>query len=124
MQIITTIVQLKKPLVSELPIPDCGYLKATNQGEGFKSIGWRFSPRHVFNHNKLYDLLNGIVAERLKAVFITNKSIFAYNLTPDALMEFALDECMESRIEIIANQLDEEAWEIALLECLINAITD
>lgn len=109
----------QKPLLSEQPLPECGYLKASNEGEGFVSIGWRFSPRHVFNHSKLYDLLNGVVAERLKAVFITNKGIFAYNLTPDALMEFVLDECMESRIEIIADELNDEQWETALLDCII-----
>ena len=33
-----------KPLLSEAPIPECGYIKAINEGEGFHSIGWRFSP--------------------------------------------------------------------------------
>ncbi len=107
----------QKPLLSEQPLPDCGYIKAHNQGEGFQSVGWRFSPSHVFEHNKLFDLLNGIQAERMKAVFITEKGVFAYNLTTDALTQFELDECMESRIEIISEQLD-DALEGQLMDCI------
>ena len=38
---------------SEEPIPECGFLKAINSGEGFKSVGWRFSPLKIFDHLKL-----------------------------------------------------------------------
>jgi G3E family GTPase len=107
----------QKPLVSEQPLPDSGYIKARNQGEGFQSVGWRFSPKHVFEHKKLLDLLNGINAERMKAVFITDKGMFAYNLTADALTCFVLDECMESRVEIISESLD-EVLEAQLINCI------
>ncbi len=107
----------QKPLLSEQPLPDSGYIKAHNEGESFQSVGWRFSPSHVFEHKKLFDFLNGIKAERMKAVFITSKGIFAYNLTVDALTEFALDECMESRIEIITELLD-ETLEAQLMDCI------
>ena len=105
------------PLPSEQPFPDSGYIKAHNQGEGFQSVGWRFSPRHVFEHKKLFDWLNGVNAERMKAVFITDKGVFAYNLTADALTEFVLDECMESRIEIISESLD-DVLEAQLMSCI------
>lgn len=108
----------QKPLVSEQALPECGYLKASNQGEGYQSVGWRFSPRHVFKYDKLYSLLNGIRAERMKAVFITEKGIFAYNQTSDALVEVELDECMESRFEVINHDISEE-WETTLLECIV-----
>lgn len=107
----------QKTLLSEQPFPDAGYIKAHNEGEGFQSVGWRFSPRHVFEHKKLFDLLNGIIAERMKAVFITDKGVFAYNLTADALTEFVLDECMESRIEIISESLD-DSLESQLMGCI------
>ncbi len=107
----------QKPLLSEQPLPDCGYIKAQNEGDGFQSIGWRFSPSHVFEYKKLFYLLNGIQAERMKAVFITEKGVFAYNLTADALTEFELDECMESRIEIISELLD-ETLEAQLMDCI------
>ena len=81
----------KKPVASESPMPKCGFIKATNEGEGFKSIGWRFSPEKIFNQRKLLTFLTGIQAERMKAVFITNAGIFGYNLTEDALTEVELE---------------------------------
>lgn len=105
-------------LASDPPMPVCGYIKAFNQGEGFQSVGWRITPKHVFNREKLFTFLSGIKAERMKAVFITASGIFAYNLTADALTEVPLDECMESRIEIIGTQLD-ETWEEQLMNCIL-----
>ena len=109
----------EKPLLSELPIPECGYIKAVNEGEGFYSIGWRFSPSHVFNYQKLFSFLSGIIAERMKAVFITESGVFGYNLTPDTLTEIELDDCIESRIEIISDSINSN-WEAQLLACMHN----
>jgi len=53
----------------------------------------------------------------MKAVFITESGIFGYNLTADSLTEIALDECMESRIEIIASEIAVQ-WETLLLACM------
>ena len=100
-----------------MPIPECGYIKAINQGEGFHSIGWRFEPTKLFNRTKLLAFLKSIVAERMKAVFITEEGIYGYNLTSDALTEIELGECTESRIEIIANELSEQ-WQQQLLACI------
>lgn len=93
--------------VNDMPIPDCGYLKVENQGEGYRSIGWRFAPDKVFDRTALFAWLSGIKAERMKAVFITSEGIFGYNLTTDALIEIELDDCLESRIEIIGQRGDE-----------------
>lgn len=106
-----------KPLASDLPIPEQGFLFAQNEGEGFQSAGWRFSPDKVFNYDKLFSLLTGLCAERMKAVFITNAGVFGYNLTADALTEIQLDDCLESRIEVISDQVD-NALETQLLACL------
>ena len=108
----------EKPLLSELPIPDCGYIKAVNKGEGFHSVGWRFSPSRVFNHKQLFSFLSGINAERMKAVFITESGVFGYNLTPDTLTEIELDDCIESRVEIISDNIDSE-WEAQLMACML-----
>lgn len=107
-----------RPLLSEVAIPECGYIKAVNEGEGFHSIGWRFSPNRVFNHEKLFSFLSGIRAERMKAVFITEKGEFGYNLTSDALTEIELDGCIESRIEIISASVNNE-WEPQLMACVL-----
>lgn len=109
----------ERPLLSEAPIPECGYIKAINEGEGFNSIGWRFSPSHVFHYKKLFSFLSGINAERMKAVFITERGIFGYNLTPDALTEIELDESLESRIEIISDDINHQ-WEAQLMTCILS----
>lgn len=106
-----------QPTVSDLPLPECGVLKASNEGEGFKSVGWRFSPDKMFNRRKLYEFLSGVEAERLKAVFITSEAVFGYNSTRDVLTEMELDDSLESRIEIIAQELD-AAWETKLMACI------
>lgn len=100
------------------PIPECGFIKAVNEGEGFRSLGWRFDAAKTFDRSRLFSFLSGISAERMKAVFITEDGIFGYNLTSDALTEIELDDCLESRIEIIASDLSED-WEEQLLSCLL-----
>jgi len=104
-------------LLDEQPLPDSGYLQAVNQGEGFASIGWRFAPNKVFARIKLLAFFQNLQVERLKAVFITEQGVCGYNLTSDGLNETELDVCSESRIEIIATQIDEN-WKVQLLECV------
>jgi G3E family GTPase len=99
------------------PLPESGYLKAVNQGEGFHSIGWRFDSRKIFGRQALVSFLRGVVAERVKAVFITEVGVFGYNVTSDSLTEIELDDCFESRIDIIASEICEQ-WEAQLLDCL------
>lgn len=111
-----------KPDLNTMAIPETGYVKAQNDGEGFASIGWRFDANKVFDRQKLHVFLTGIQAERMKAVFITEQGIFGYNLTSDALTEMELDEAVESRIEIIAHQVSSETgeqWQDDLLACLV-----
>jgi len=110
--------QSQQQSVDELPLPKCGYLKAENQGEGYHSLGWRFEPTKVFNQRQLVAFLSQLKAQRMKAVFITDEGVFGYNLTTDGLTQTSLDDCMESRIEIIADTLNKQ-WEKDLLACLI-----
>lgn len=99
------------------PIPESGFIKVENQGEGFKSVGWRFAATHQFDRDKLFRFFTGLHVERMKAVFITQEGIVGYNLTPDALTEVEIDDTNESRVEIIARELDDN-WQQALLDCL------
>ena len=100
------------------PIPECGFIKALNKGEGFASVGWRFSSRFAFDKNALFAFLSGVEAERLKATFITtNDECFAYNLTMDSISEVQLEYLEESRIEIIAPELN-QSWEAELFDCM------
>ncbi|MCG9543893.1 GTP-binding protein [Vibrio sp. Isolate33] len=108
-----------KPLASELPMPESGMIKASNQGEGFESIGWRFAADKLFDRQQLLKVLVGLKAERMKAVFITQSGIFGYNLTEDGLTECELDECNETRIEVIGQAIDSDL-ETQLLQCLVS----
>jgi G3E family GTPase len=108
-----------KRLASELPMPESGMLKATNKGEGFYSIGWRFSADKHFERKDLHGFLVGLKVERMKAVFITLDGVFGYNLTEDGLTEVELDDCVESRIEIISDSIN-AVIESQLLECMVN----
>ncbi|GEA50316.1 hypothetical protein VIN01S_11200 [Vibrio inusitatus NBRC 102082] len=110
---------VKTPPVREQPLPESGLMKAMKKGEGFYSVGWRVSADKVFNRQKLLQLLHEIKAERLKAVFITDSGIFGYNSTTDGLTEYELDECLESRIEIISERKN-DMFEEQLLHCLEN----
>lgn len=106
------------PLLSDTPIPESGYSKAMNQGEGFHSIGWRFASNRQFNYKKISSFIHSINAERIKAVLITDNGIIAYNLTYDALTEKNLSHCTESRIEIITTHIN-DLWEEQLMACVI-----
>ena len=63
-------------------------------------------------------MLTGIYAERMKAVFITDDGVYGYNLTSDSLVEIELDDCLESRIELISDKVD-DSLESELLDCLV-----
>ena len=104
------------PLASELAFPESGFIKAVNSGEGYVSVGWRFSPEKVFNYQKAREFVLNTNAERIKAVFITPEGIFSYNKTRDGVQEMTLDEYTESRIEIIALETSEQ-WSDDLFSC-------
>ncbi|GAA6154231.1 CobW family GTP-binding protein [Pseudoteredinibacter isoporae] len=100
----------------EAPLPESGFLSRSNRSEGFSTIGWRFEPNTVFNHSKLYRWATDLVVERMKAVCITEDGVWGFNKTPDGLQELELDDCLESRFEIIANAIDPN-WETQLKDC-------
>ena len=104
-------------LAADTPLPACGYLKAENHGEGYCSIGWRFKADTRFQHDRLFGVLSGLEAERVKAFFLTDKGAFGYNMASGTLTETRLQDCAESRIEIIARTLD-ESWETQLWQCM------
>lgn len=132
--------------LSDMPIPSCGYIKSYvksdvksyvkndirsdvrsdvknntkthNPSEGFYSVGWRFASDKIFSYQQLSLWVNEIQAERMKAVFITDKGIVSYNLTLDTLTEDRLHHGSESRIEMIAIDIN-TIWEERLMSCLI-----
>ena len=103
--------------MEDTSFPKSGYVKAINNGDGFNSIGWRFSPEKVFSYQKLFTLFDGLIVDRMKAVLITDNGVFGFNLTPDAFTETEFDECSESRIELISESID-DSFEEGLFDCI------
>ena len=107
--------------VAEPELPDTGFLSIDNEGEGFLSRGWIFKPEWTFDSKKLYDLLLGVNAERIKGVFITEVGVMAYNKADNVLTELVLDDCMDSRIECISSDIQSlESLQENLLDCVIS----
>lgn len=115
-----------EPLLSEGPLPACGYVQAVNQGEGFYSVGWRLSEKYRFDVKRLSSFLQSITAERIKAVCITGQGdkqkVVGFNLTSDDFTQIDLQQykesvnSIESRIEIIATAYNEQ-WHDQLMAC-------
>ena len=105
-------------LAADLPMPACGFLRADNSGEGFESVGWRFSADKTFHYAKVVAFLRGVDADRIKAVLITDRGIVGFNVSGSAFSEVPIDDCLESRLEIISSESNPR-WEQALLECLV-----
>lgn len=84
--------------------PDCGYIKVANQQDDYQSIGWQFLPTFCFDRQLVSDFLMNLNVVRAKAVFITTEGVFGYNKTPNGLTEVALEDAMDSRIEIISQE--------------------
>jgi len=103
-------------------IPECGYVKKENSGEGHHSMGWRFSANKIFDRKVLFERFAGLRVERLKAVLITNEGVFGYNMVDNLLTEVTLDDCIESRIEIILGVDSKQSLtENFVLDLLVNS---
>lgn len=89
------------------PYNDEGYRRLHNSAEGFHSVGWCFAPDWEFDHTAVLALFTGLTVERLKAVVITHEGIIAANLADGVLSLGELDECGDTRIELIARQAPE-----------------
>lgn len=83
-----------------------GMVKSANQGQGFFSCGWVVPAERVFKFESVMSILSAVDAQRLKAVFITDRGIFAFNLADGVLKYFELDECDDSRLEFLCAEKD------------------
>lgn len=101
----------------ERPLPETGVLVAQNAGDGFETIGWRITADKHFNYHRLMSFFQSLAVERMKAVAITDAGVFAYNLSGGILKEIAIDDCLESRIEIICQKTSQQ-WDSELIACL------
>jgi len=84
------------------------FIRKENQGKGYFSCGWIFDPVITFDYQALKDVLDRLNFTRLKAIFITEQGVFAFNKESDQLAITELDDCMDSRLEIIS--INQENW--------------
>jgi hypothetical protein len=71
-----------------------------------------------FNYEKLISFFHSLDVERMKAVVITDEGVLAYNLSGGVLKEIAVDDCLESRLEIICQSVGSN-WDADLMDCLV-----
>ncbi len=98
-------------------LPECGFIKKENEGDGYCSVGWRFREDMLFLRARLFSFLSGIDAERVKAVMNTESGVYGYNVASGSLTELQLFGGGQSCVEIIAPAIDDD-WEAQLLHCL------
>ena len=100
-------------------IPDSGLLRFDNEGDGFFSQGWIFTPAWCFDEDQLDTLLIGVKADRLKAVFITQNGVTTYNMADGVMTKSEVSDAHDSRVEVISsNRTQCSELEEALLRCV------
>tara|TARA_B100000686_G_C16671693_1_gene906841 strand:+ start:157 stop:540 length:384 start_codon:yes stop_codon:yes gene_type:complete len=103
-----------------IEVPNDGYICKENQGEGFFSRGWVFSPSWYFGERELISLIHSIDVERVKGVFRTRKGALGFNKAESAVSQTLLPRIEDSRIELISRNHDAlDGVEEALLACVI-----
>lgn len=101
--------------------PEQGYITIKNEGEGFVSQGWIFKPSITFSREKLYELMIATDVERIKGVFIVEDDVLGYNKADGQLTEQPLDDCTDSRVELIVEKgADLNVYEEKLLSCIVS----
>ena len=87
------------------------------EGKGSKVLAGASALKRFLTAPAYVTFLRRLDVERMKAVFITNDGVFAYNMTRDALTEGELDDCEESRVEIIADRIEPD-WLHDITACV------
>ena len=108
---------------TELVFDERGVVCKHKSDEGVESCGWVFHPRLSFDFDAVMALVQDLTTQglfRLKAVMITQEGIAAINWVDAELTVQEMDECIDSRLELISpNALDWHHVESCLLHCLL-----
>ncbi|WP_062262869.1 CobW family GTP-binding protein [Endozoicomonas arenosclerae] len=80
------------------------FIRRENKGQGHFSCGWLYNSKLTFSFDALFHLFNSIPAKRLKAVIHTNQGSRAFNAQDGVVSIMELDECDNSRIEVIHDE--------------------
>jgi len=103
----------------DIDFPTEGFIRKDNEQDGYKSSGWIFESRFIFDREKLLVIFSGLTVERLKAIFITQQGVMSFNQVDGVLSYSTVEETMGSRIEVIGQ--NESRWEF-LEASLLKAI--
>jgi len=104
---------------ARVDFPKEGFIRKDNESDGYKSSGWIFESRFVFDRAKLLALFTGLAVERLKAIFITQQGVISFNQVDGVLSYSEAVDTMDSRIEVIGqNSSAWESLELSLLEAV------
>lgn len=108
------------PLLSLAPVYNAqGFVFRTRRAGDWFSAGWAFDPNLTFDAHKLWTVFSGLVCERLKAVIITPDDVIGFNAVDGVLSQRAMDDCLDSRVEILNPEpLDWAAIEQQLLAAI------
>ncbi len=86
--------------------------------DGFVSIGWQFESHYCFQRDYILNwaksLLTDKSVERFKAVIHTDDGCYAINATTNDFNETLIEECPDSRVEIIASAINSH-WKDELM---------
>ncbi|BFM12909.1 GTP-binding protein [Simiduia litorea] len=106
------------PLLSLAPAYNPqGFVFKHRYADGFHAYGWAFAPELLFSLEALEHCLLGLRCERLKAVVITQAGVLGFNLADGVMTVTELDDCLDSRLELIS--LD--AIDVAMLQATLLA---
>lgn len=95
-----------------------------NKADGYQSFGSVFPEHSCFDYARTTRLLNQLEAERIKAVFATDKGWFIFNAVDGVMTIVPCKPSANSRIEIIATQNNWQAISAELNRCIANSCSD
>jgi len=93
----------------------------SNAADGYQSFGTVFPEHSCFDYVRTTRLLNNLEAERIKAVFATNKGWFIFNAVDGVMTIVPCKPSANSRVEIIATQNNCQDISAELNQCIVNS---
>jgi G3E family GTPase len=104
---------------AEVTLTNKDQLKS-NAADGYQSYGTVFPEHSCFDYEHLQGLLSQLEAERIKAVFETDKGWFIFNAVDGVMTIVPCKPSTNSRIEIIATKNNGQDILSALNQCMAN----
>jgi G3E family GTPase len=96
----------------------------SNTADGYQSYGTVFPEHSCFDYEHLQGLISQLEAERIKAVFSTDKGWFIFNAVDGVMTIVPCKPSTNSRIEIITTQNNGQNIPSALNQCIANGCSD